>query len=153
MRFATPELLLVLVTLVWFWRTGRSAGKASTWSRCVVAALLVLAAAGMQIRGGRAPLSVMFVLDRSASVAGAESDSLERIRTLSETMQAGDRAGLVVFGTDAVVERGLASSFRPQAVNAVVSPTGTNIEAALRSARIGLSSAEYREGGARLGWP
>jgi Mg-chelatase subunit ChlD len=140
---STPALLILLILVVWFWRTGRSSiGKGPTISRCVVAVLLVLAVAGLRIRGGAAPLSVMFVVDRSDSVSGSASDSLERVRKLTETMRSGDRAGLVVFGADAVVERGLASSFTPQAINAVVSPTGTNIDAALKTARIGLASAE-----------
>jgi Mg-chelatase subunit ChlD len=57
-------------------------------------------------------------------------------------MQPGDRAGLVVFGAEAVVERGPTPSFVPQSVNAVVTQTATNIETALRAARIALSDAE-----------
>jgi Mg-chelatase subunit ChlD len=143
MRFTTPEWLLVLVLVAWFWRTGRATlGLGASLSRCVVATLLILGAAGLQIRGGAGPLSVMFVLDRSDSVAGSEPEVLERLRALTQSMQPGDRAGLVVFGAEAVVQRGPTPSFVPQSVNAVVTQTGTNIETALRAARIVLSDAE-----------
>jgi Mg-chelatase subunit ChlD len=146
--FSSPgeitTLLLVLAfgALLLEWRHRTVLGEKTSRSRWLVAALVVLAVTGLQIPGGTAPLSVMFVLDRSDSVSGAEAATLGRVRALSQSMQPGDRAGLVVFGAEALVERGPTPSFAPQSVNAVVARTGTNIEAALRTARIALSGAE-----------
>jgi Mg-chelatase subunit ChlD len=142
MRFSSPYLLVLFAFVVWFcWRARASAGIGALAWRGVIAALLVLSASGLQIRGGLAPLSVMFVLDRSASMADPESMQLARLRALAVNMQPDDRAGLIVFGSTPVLEGALDRRFAPAAISAMTPRSGTDIEAALRAARASLAHA------------
>jgi Ca-activated chloride channel family protein len=138
MRFDRPEFLLLLPLAVWFWRASRhTAGGAALarYLRCGASLLLILAISGSQVRGGESALAVMFVLDRSASVAGTHAESLHRVNTLAAAMRPGDRAGLVVFGADATVERPLGSRLEISSVGTATAATGTDIAGALRLAR------------------
>ncbi len=104
-------LLLAVPALVAIaWTSRRRIGRlqlvAATAVRLLLLALLVLALAGLNYGRLVDDLGVVFVVDRSASV----SDHGRRTATsfIAESMQhmeEGDRAGVVVFGADAYVER------------------------------------------------
>jgi Mg-chelatase subunit ChlD len=145
MRFDSPQFLLLLPIAVWFWRSSRRRARTlRRVLRCAAGLCLILALSGVQVRGGESPLTVMFVLDRSGSVAGTAAESLRHINTLAASMRAGDRAGLVVFGADARVERPLATQLSASNVATAMSRTDTNIAAALRLAQSTLPVAGAR---------
>ena len=69
-------------------------------------ALIILALAGLQVRRRSDVLTAVFVLDVSDSIPAEESARGETIvRQAVEAMPAGDKAAVVVFGEDALVER------------------------------------------------
>lgn len=110
--------------------------------RAVMAIAIAAAATAPRIPLGEARQDVLFLLDRSASMtAGAETRALGAINTLARTMRAGDQAGLIVFGTDAVMERPLDSDLRVSTITSRTAAAGTNIEAALRLAGDALTGA------------
>jgi Mg-chelatase subunit ChlD len=136
MRFLQPEYLALSVVLLWFWRT--SGSRQTRGIRCLIALLLVLSVSQLQIYGSKAPRSVLFVLDSSDSMAGFSGGALTRVNELATAMQPDDRAGLVVFGTQPVVERRLESRLAPSRITSQIVGSGSNIEAALRLARSAL---------------
>jgi Ca-activated chloride channel family protein len=136
MRFDSPEFLLLLPIAIWFWRGSRHGGAPLRRGlRCAASLCLILALGGMQVRGGESPLAVMFVLDRSESVAGTAAASLRDLNALTAAMRAGDRAGLIVFGAEATIERPVTSHLSFSTVATALSGTSTNIQAALRLAQ------------------
>lgn len=138
MRFAQPLMLVLLPLLAWIVWRGRRAGvrRAVVLLRVAAAAALVLAAAGLSLRYANGSAAVVFVVDRSASIPAREQlAAVARAARHTTQMHAGDRAALVLFGGDAVVDRPLAARpLAPEAGSAV--PQGaTDVEQALRVAR------------------
>src|SRR5688572_1947934 len=110
-----------------------------------VAVLLILAAAGLEVIAGRASLSVMFLIDASESMENARTEMRVRLDALLAQLRNNDRAGLIVFGAEPVVERSLGTLADASAATAaVVTTTNTDIEAALRLARSALPTAGSR---------
>jgi Mg-chelatase subunit ChlD len=102
-------LLLPLTVGLAMWG-GRRLARARFWGglalRALLLALIVLALAGVQIRRRADTLTAVFLLDASDSVAADEQARGEAlIRQAIEAMPAGDRAAVIVFGKDALVER------------------------------------------------
>ena len=145
MRLTAPGYLALLVLLWWVWSTaGRrqrftSGGSGPRWRaalRCVTVALLILAVSGLEVMRGRAPLSVMMVVDASDSVAGAGTGLRQRLNGLLAQLRPGDRAGVVVFGATPSIERALSAPAPASTMtNAEVLTGATDIESALRLAR------------------
>jgi Mg-chelatase subunit ChlD len=101
-----PELLLLLVPLVfaYFWR-GRASGVGGV-VRVIVAALVAVAAAVPLAPIGGKGVDVIVVADRSRSMPGdAGARSLEIVKLLEQRRASGDRVGVVTFGRQARVER------------------------------------------------
>lgn len=146
MRFSDPACLLLLVLAGWCWHVARSSSamrkRGAIGARCVVVALLVTSAAGLEIRVGEEPMSVLFLLDRSDSMAGASS--IDRLNASVAGARAGDRAGVIVFAANAVLERRLVSARPVREIASDVVGSATNIEAALRLARATLPSEGTR---------
>jgi Mg-chelatase subunit ChlD/uncharacterized membrane protein len=103
--------------------------------RSLLLLFIVLALAGIQIRLPTDLLTTVFLLDVSDSIPPAEQDAGESfIRQAVNEMPAGDRAAVVVFGQDALVER-LASEERLlNGLASVPVTTRTNIAGALQLA-------------------
>src|SRR5690554_6475080 len=103
--------------------------------RSLLLLFIVLALAGIQIRLPTDLLTTVFLLDVSDSIPPAEQDAGESfIRRAVNEMPAGDRAAVVVFGQDALVER-LASEERLlNGLASVPVTTRTNIAGALQLA-------------------
>jgi uncharacterized membrane protein len=111
--FARPWWLLLVALLPYFIHLGRPVGRhgrrrawAALGVRCALVTLVVLSLAGAQAVLGSDRLAVVYLLDVSDSIS-----EVERRRALT-FVSAGlaalgprDRAGLVLFGADAVVER------------------------------------------------
>jgi Mg-chelatase subunit ChlD len=112
--FNEPWLLLLLLALPfigWLGWKHRSPARlrrdsASIALRALIALLIVLSLAGasrVQSSGG---LDVVFLLDASDSVGQEARDkALAFVRESLAAMPPGDRAGLILFGADALVER------------------------------------------------
>jgi hypothetical protein len=150
-RFSDPAYLLLGAVLIWLWRSGRrdavtmEAPCTRRWVRCAAAGLLILAAAGLQLRGGDEPLSVMVVADSSDSVSGSRFRANAAASAVIAGLLPEDRAGVVLFAANPIVERPLRQPAPLAAVlGAAVQRTDTNIEAALRLARTSLPPAGFR---------
>jgi Ca-activated chloride channel family protein len=106
--------------------------------RVLVLALLALAAAGPRVRFGSSDLTVVFVVDASASVsADGRREALELVDRLAAGATPRDRVGVVVFGGDASVERALREGglgTRLDRVASSVRSSDTDIAGALRLA-------------------
>lgn len=145
MRFVAPYLLILLVLVPWTLMSGRRNHAPRRVWRALSMALLVLAAAGLEIRGGILPRAVVFVLDRSDSMALEHRSAIERVAALQHNMRSGDQASLIVFGSDAAVEdTPRATPVSADPIESRVSTAGTNLEAALRLARLSLPPAGDR---------
>jgi uncharacterized membrane protein len=113
MAFTRPLLLLLFISLPYFvylgWPKGRY-GRGRAWSalvlRCVIAALAILSLAGVQSVHGGSELAVAFLVDVSDSVSEAEQErALAFVEEAVAALGPDDRAALVLFGADALVER------------------------------------------------
>lgn len=112
--FVYPQLLwlLLLVPLTaWLALLGpRRPTRARFWTalgvRLILLTLVVLALAGIQLRLRADVLTAVFLLDVSDSIPAEEQARGETlIRQAISNMPGGDRAAIVVFGGDALVER------------------------------------------------
>ena len=134
----TLWLLLLLPLIIGLALLGRRRPtRARFWGglalRTLLLTLLVLALAGIQIRRRANTLTAVFLLDASDSLPTEEqARGEELIRQAVQAMPLGDRAAIVVFGEDALVER-LASEERalPDLTSAPVT-VRTDIASALQ---------------------
>lgn len=135
-RFAAPSILLglVLLPLVAVALRSRSMRPALVALRMAVIALLILAAAGMEIMRAANDLTVILAADRSDSIGPDGVRALRaflddvRVRTTPE-----QRVGLVTFGADAILEE--SPSAQPRlALASHPRPDGTNIGVAIERA-------------------
>ncbi len=108
---------------------------ASLVIRITLAACLVLSLAGMRLALPSDRLSVVFLLDASASMLDASREELvDWARSAVREMPEGDTAGIVVFGANALVDR-LPSQLDELAEPASAPVTGaTDVGAAVRLA-------------------
>lgn len=149
MTFSTPwalGLLLLLPMLVWLgWPTrGASRGREalSLAVRLLLALLLILSLAGLEVRRGANTLSVVFLIDGSDSMrvpltvgdvtTTPRGLAVEYVRRAMREMGPDDRAGVIVFGGDAVVERGLSPSQTLEGLTSVVASLQTDLAGAIR---------------------
>ena len=109
---------------------GRLAWRAST------VGLLILAATGISVPTGDAPMTVVAALDRSSSMpVRAQQQAVATVNALAAGMRPGDRLGVVTFGADVALERRPSEKVEQTSVRSLVAGTGTDIGAALRLAR------------------
>jgi Mg-chelatase subunit ChlD len=103
-------LLLALVPVVWLWWTSgrttrRGRGIASLVLRAAILFAIVLSLSGLQWVRASDELAVVFLLDASDSIdAAARERAMAFLRTALAEMGPDDRAALVVFGENALVE-------------------------------------------------
>src|SRR6266540_6003154 len=113
-QFTNPGwLLLLLAAVPWtVWLSLRSDVQTSAWRRWfsfgvrfIIVALLVLAIAGLQWKRPQEGMNVFFLLDRSDSIPSEHQEAarlyVSRASGLKKTM---DKAGVLVFGTDAAID-------------------------------------------------
>ncbi len=137
-------LLLALVLAVLEWRL--SPGRRShRWPRLATCLVLALAAADAPLPTGRAALNVMFVLDQSDSVwVRAQRQAVADAQQMSQRMRSGDGAGAVVFGQSAALTQPVAQGPFSGEAAVRVPGGGSDIAAALRTARLALPIAGER---------
>lgn len=151
-QFTNPIYLLLLPpALTWvIWLAWKSDVQVSKWRRgtsfvlrCVILILLVLAIAGLQWRKPLEGMNVFFLLDRSDSIPPQQQEaSVNLISKFAEKRKKTDKAGVLVFGTDAAIEFQPSPSVSLGKVQAVVPTERTDIAAALR-----LGTAAFPENG------
>ncbi len=142
MTFSNPIALLLLVLLLYFVWLGRPRlayrrrrDTASLITRLVIVACLILALAGAQIVQAADKLAVVFLLDASDSIDQAARDTAQRyISDAMSRMRPEDRAGLVVFGQNALVERPLSAAKELGVIGSAPIRLNTNIAEAIRLA-------------------
>lgn len=127
----------------------RAWGHARLWLglglRSLLLALIVLALAGLQIHLPSPTLSVVFVLDKSDSIPPQDQAAGEEyIRQAVHQMPGGDKAAVVVFGKDALVERLAVADQSLPGLASVPVTTRTDIAGALQ-----LALALFPEEGAK----
>ena len=104
--FLFPELLLLLVPLlfVYFWR-GTATAIGGAVRVVIVLFLALLAAVPLAPLGGKG-VDAVVVVDLSRSMpADGRKRALEILRLLEQRRESGDRVGIVTFGREARIER------------------------------------------------
>ncbi|MGH2542783.1 MAG: VWA domain-containing protein, partial [Ardenticatenaceae bacterium] len=141
LTFTDPIYLWALLLIPLSWGLAALAPRAlspfrrrvSLVLRTLVLALLVLALAGAQVRRPVDNLTVVFLIDVSDSMpAGTRRQAAEYVRTAIETMPAGDKAAIVLFGKDALVERTASEVRRLEALSSVPVASRTNVAEAIQ---------------------
>ena len=151
-QFTHPSWLLALpVGLLWIVLVARGSGLAlAPWkrstillSRLLLLFALVGALAGLQRRQPSEGMNVFFLLDRSDSIPTTlQESSLRFVNEAVRHKDLKDRAGVLVFGSDAALETTASAMVDLQRINAVISPDRTDIAGAIR-----LATAAFPEEG------
>lgn len=144
-------LLLAIVPLIWWMsrnslaQMGRVRRALALGLRSLVAVLLVLALADVQLVQITDRIATYFLLDQSASIAVEQrAAALDYVRAALDHRRenAGDLAGVVVFGSEAQIESPLyAGEALQQRIESHVDSERTNLASALR-----LASATFPDG-------
>ena len=140
MTFTQLFFLLLLIALPYFaylgWSVGRY-GRGRAWAamglRCLIALLIVFSLAGAQSVHGGDELAVVFLVDVSDSVPEPERErALAFVEKALATMRPDDRAALVLFGADALVERPIMGGGELGEIASIPHAHQTDLEGALR---------------------
>ncbi|MCI0745762.1 MAG: VWA domain-containing protein [Verrucomicrobia subdivision 3 bacterium] len=151
-QFTNPHFLWLL-PMVWAWATWlarKSDVQAGGWRRAtalsvrmLVLLLVVLALAGLQWMRPLEGVNVFFLLDRSESIPSPQQEAARKyVNAASKEKKKTDKAGVLVFGTDAAIEISASSAVDVQKINAVVPTDRTDVGAAIR-----LGTAAFPETG------
>jgi uncharacterized membrane protein/Mg-chelatase subunit ChlD len=141
--FSHPAwLFLLLLVPLFYWMERRSLvllGKTrktlSLIIRCAIILLLVLALSGFRVERPSDRLSVVFAIDRSESIPESETNrALHMINSAAAQKRAKDKAGLIVFADEALVERPPAEALRVDALESAPPRGYTDISRAIRLA-------------------
>jgi uncharacterized membrane protein len=152
MQFTHPYwLLAALPALAWvFWLGGRTEAQLSPWRkwaaltlRTLVCLALLLAIAGLQWLLPIEGMNIFFVLDRSDSVPSEQQDAARNlVNRMASEKKPVDKAGVIVFGADASIDRLPNEKIDLQKIEAVVDPQRSDLAAAIR-----LGTAAFPETG------
>lgn len=142
--FGDPRWLLLLLLAPGFWWLARVYGATLGPVRAAIAltlrvltlACLALALAGFTLMQTHDELAVLFVVDGSDSIPpAARAEALAFATEALPAARNGDRAGILVFGRDAMVETAPTDKLEfPEKLDTVVDPTASDIAGALRVA-------------------
>jgi uncharacterized membrane protein len=151
-QFTHPFWLLLLVPAlgwtVWFaWKSDASLAPWRRWFSTVLRSLLlvmlVFGIAGFQWKRPQEGMNTFFLLDRSDSVPSAQQESArEAANRWSKDKKEEDRAGFLIFGSDAALETTVTEVAAAEKIQAVVGSERTDIAGAIR-----LGSAAFPESG------
>lgn len=140
MAFTQPLFLLVLAIVPYFvymglpkGRYGRGRAWAALVLRCVAVTLIVLSLAGAQLVRGSDELAIVFLVDVSDSVSEMEQKrAFEFVKEAVASMGPDDRAAVVVFGADALVERPMLGGGELGDIASIPLAHQTDLEGAIR---------------------
>jgi uncharacterized membrane protein len=139
--FIYPEMLLLLLLLLPLWALTLAAPRrlapwrlwASLVLRSLLIGLLALSLAGTQLVTPVDRVSVVFLVDGSNSIAASQRARAETfVREALASMPEDGRAGVVVFGQNALVERSLSSERQIGQLRSLPEGTQTNIADAVQ---------------------
>ncbi len=152
LQFTHPYYLLLLApALAWvIWFAWKSDVQVSAWRRwaslivrLAVLLFLVLAVAGLQSLLPVEGMNVYFVLDRSESIPSPQQEAArEYVNQAAKEMKPVDKAGVIVFGSDASIETAPMHAVDVPKIQAVVGTERTDLAAAIR-----LGTAAFPETG------
>ena len=140
MAFTQPLFLLLLIILPYFvylgWPKGRY-GRDRAWAalvlRCLIVVLAILSLAGMQSVHGGDELAIVFLVDVSDSVSEEEQErALTFVGEALAALGPDDRAALVLFGADALVERPMIGGGDLGEIASIPLAHQTDLEGAIR---------------------
>lgn len=134
-----PLLAIVAIEAVLAWQR-RGVGRRQWWlaagARVIVAALVVAALLDPQVNRPARDVATLFVVDGSASIGvGGTGRARGLVDAVLAERTGEDRAGVVVFGADARVDRVVGQLDRLDQARAIVDPTATDIAGGLRLGR------------------
>jgi uncharacterized membrane protein len=151
-QFTHPSYLLLLAPtlawVIWFaWRSDVQVGQWRRWTalaiRIMVLSAIVLAIAGLQWLRPLEGMNVFFMIDRSDSVPSQQQEFAEGlIYKMAAQKKGTDKAGLIVFGSEASIDRMPNTALAKQKIEAVVGTERTDLAAAIR-----LGTAAFPENG------
>jgi uncharacterized membrane protein len=151
-QFSHPEWLLLLpIALGWtVWLLWKSDASLAGWRRWIagglrllIVTLLVCAIAGTQWKRPQEGMNVFFLLDRSDSVpSGQQEQARSQANQWAKLKKERDKAGFLVFGTDASLETTATTVADAEKIQAVVDGDRTDIAGAIR-----LGTAAFPETG------
>lgn len=153
MNFTTPLALLLLLALPYFVWLGRPRTAVRRpwreWTslafRILIFSLLTLSLAGAQIVRAADDLAVIFLVDASDSITPAQETQAEQfIRDAIASMKPTDKAAVILFGANALVERPLSGLAELAPITTVPQRLQTDIAEAIR-----LGLALFPSGSAR----
>ena len=152
MTFTQPLLLLLLPLVAGLAYLGRPTGRygrGRAWTalvlRCLIATLVILSLAGARSVHGGDELAVLFLVDVSDSISPTEqARAMAFVEEALAAMRPDDRAGLVLFGADALVERPMMAGGPLGEVASIPRTHQTDLEEAIR-----LGLALFPEGAGR----
>ena len=114
---------------------GRRREVASLILRCLIVLFLILSLAGIEATSLTNNLAVVFLLDVSDSMSeAAQAEALEFVQRSIESMPIDDQAALIVFGGDALVERGMSPARDIGVVNSIPTTHQTDLAQAINLA-------------------
>ncbi|TAK99246.1 MAG: VWA domain-containing protein, partial [Verrucomicrobia bacterium] len=152
MQFTHPYwLLAALPALAWvFWLGWKTDAQLGPWRkafalalRTIVCLLMVLGLAGAQWLLPIEGMNVFFVLDRSESIPTQQQDAARGlVNRLSSQKKIVDKSGVIVFGTDASIDRLPNEKIDLQKIEAVVDTQRSDLASAIR-----LATAAFPENG------
>ena len=142
MSFTSPLALLLLLAVpyvLWLgWpRAARLRGqrrdRLSLGLRLLILLLLVFSLAGAQLVRAADDLAVVFLIDASDSISPAQAEQAEQfVRQAIAAMGPNDRAAVVVFGADALVERPFSPAPELGPITSVPQALHTDLARAMR---------------------
>jgi uncharacterized membrane protein len=151
-QFTHPEWLLLLpLALGWvFWLAWKTDVQISSWRRwlalicrTVVVVAVLLALAGLQWLRPLEGMNVFFLLDRSESIPSPLQEAARKyVNRIAGEKKKEDKAGVLVFGTDAALETAASEKIDLQKILALVGAERTDIAGAVR-----LGTAAFPETG------
>jgi uncharacterized membrane protein len=151
-QFTHPYYLILLpFALAWvIWLAWKSDVQISRWRRWAafllrtfIVIFLVLALAGLQWLRPLEGMNTFFLLDRSDSIPSAQQDlAREYVNKSSAAKKKVDKAGVIVFGSEANIENVANSAVDVEKIQAVVGTERTDIAGAIR-----LGTAAFPENG------
>jgi uncharacterized membrane protein len=151
-QFSHPYYLLLLApALAWvIWFAWKSDVQVSPWRRwtalgirTVVLLALVLALAGLQWLRPVEGMNVFLALDRSDSIPSPQQEAARAyINQVSKEKKKEDKAGVIIFGSEASIETSPNAAVDVEKIQAVVGTERTDLAAAIR-----LATAAFSETG------
>ena len=144
MRFTHPAALVLILVVPFVYllaaRRGRAkAAAGARWPpffRAATALFLALAVSGVEVPGAKRAAAIVFVMDRSDSVAQSEkAAALEYLAGAVARLSGEDEAGAVVFAKEAVIEHPLTRGLSVGDVQSSPAPTRSDVGRGLSLAR------------------